>query len=60
MMVFAIGIEHPLDVPVQGSQDADAREHRWPVTAIRKRDCISGDVAFPRDIIDAIGAAHKT
>jgi hypothetical protein len=36
MMVFAIRIEHPLDVTVQGSHDADAREHRRAVTAIRK------------------------
>jgi hypothetical protein len=28
MMVFAIRIEHPLVVTVQGSHDADAREHR--------------------------------
>ena len=28
MMVFAIGIEHALDVAVQRSHDADAREHR--------------------------------
>jgi hypothetical protein len=43
MMVFAIRIEHTLDVTVHGSHDADAREHRWAVTAIRKTDCISGD-----------------
>ena|SRR2546421_11407138 len=28
MCVFAIGIELPLDVTVQGSHDADARKHR--------------------------------
>ncbi len=31
MMVFAIRIKHPLDVTVQGSHDADAREHRRAV-----------------------------
>jgi hypothetical protein len=31
MMVFAVGIEHPLDVTVQGPHDADAREHRRAV-----------------------------
>ena len=28
MRVFAIGIEHPFDVAVQGSHDADTRKHR--------------------------------
>jgi hypothetical protein len=36
-------VEDALDVPVQGSHDADARKHRRPVTAIRKTDYISGD-----------------
>jgi hypothetical protein len=30
MRILAIGIEHPLDVPVQGPHDADARKHRRP------------------------------
>src|SRR5258708_6557943 len=30
MMVFAIGIEHALDVAVQCPHDADARKHRRP------------------------------
>jgi len=30
MMIFAIGIEHPLDVPVQCPHDTDAGEHRRP------------------------------
>jgi hypothetical protein len=30
MRVFAIGIEHALDVAVQRSHDADARQHRRP------------------------------
>jgi hypothetical protein len=29
MVVFAIGIEHALDVTVQGPHDPDAREHSW-------------------------------
>jgi hypothetical protein len=28
MRVFAIGIEHPLDVAVQGPHEANAREYR--------------------------------
>jgi hypothetical protein len=40
MMVFTIRIEHPLNVPVQGSHDADAREHRW--TAGRRDQAKSG------------------
>jgi hypothetical protein len=28
MLVLARRIKHPLDVPVQGPQDADARKHR--------------------------------
>src|SRR5258708_7014786 len=28
MMLFAIGIKHPLDVSVQRTHDPDAREHR--------------------------------
>jgi hypothetical protein len=31
MMIFAIGVEYPLDVPVQRPHDADAREHRRAV-----------------------------
>jgi hypothetical protein len=34
MMVFAIRIEHPLDVTVQGSHDADACEHRRADVAV--------------------------
>jgi hypothetical protein len=30
-LVFAGRIKHALDVPVDRSHDADAREHRWPV-----------------------------
>jgi hypothetical protein len=33
MPVLARRIEHPLDVTVQGSHDADAREHRRAVLA---------------------------
>jgi hypothetical protein len=32
-MVFAVGIEHPLDVTVQGSHDADARKLGRPAVA---------------------------
>jgi hypothetical protein len=32
MMVFAIGIKRPLDVPVQRFHDANPREHRRAVT----------------------------
>jgi len=28
MMILAVWIKHPRDVPVQGAHDADAREHR--------------------------------
>jgi hypothetical protein len=31
MRLFARRVEHPLDVTVQRSNDADAREHRWTV-----------------------------
>src|ERR1700686_2931589 len=31
MRLLARWIEHPLDVTVQRSNDADAREHRWTV-----------------------------
>jgi hypothetical protein len=31
MRLFARRVEHPLDVTVQRSDDADAREHRWAV-----------------------------
>jgi hypothetical protein len=31
MRVFARRVEHPLDVTVYRSHDADARKHRWPV-----------------------------
>jgi hypothetical protein len=30
MIVFAVGVEHALDVPVHGPHDANAREHRRP------------------------------
>jgi hypothetical protein len=36
MLVLARRVEHAFDVTVQGSHDADAREHRRAVTAIRK------------------------
>jgi hypothetical protein len=28
MVIFTIGVQHPLDVAVQGPHDTDAREHR--------------------------------
>jgi hypothetical protein len=31
MLVLSRRVEHPLDVTVQRSNDADAREHRWTV-----------------------------
>jgi hypothetical protein len=31
VLVFARRVEHPLDVAVYRSHDADASEHRWPV-----------------------------
>src|ERR1700676_3152713 len=31
MRLFARRVKHPLDVMVQRSNDADAREHRWTV-----------------------------
>lgn len=31
MLVFARRVKHALDVPVDRSHDADAREQRWPV-----------------------------
>jgi hypothetical protein len=34
MMVFAIRIEHPLDVTVQGSHDADARAQAIPAAPV--------------------------
>jgi len=30
MMILPIRIEHALNMAVQGSHDADPREHRWP------------------------------
>lgn len=30
MMVFPVGIEHSLDVPIKRPHDADTREHRRP------------------------------
>jgi len=35
MVVFAIGIENPFDVAIQGRHDADPREHR---RAAQRRD----------------------
>jgi hypothetical protein len=32
VMIFAIGIEHALDVTVQGSHRTYPREHRWPMS----------------------------
>jgi hypothetical protein len=37
-MVFAIGIELAHDMPVQGSHDADAREHRRATVAFSNQD----------------------
>jgi hypothetical protein len=34
MMIFPVGIEHSLNVPVQGSHDTDPGEHR-PAAALR-------------------------
>jgi hypothetical protein len=31
MLVLARGIEHPLDMAIQGSHDPDARQHRRAV-----------------------------
>jgi hypothetical protein len=30
MLVFPVGVEHPLDVAIQYPQHADARHHGWP------------------------------
>jgi hypothetical protein len=38
MMVFAIRIEHPLDVTVQGSHDADPRKHRRAAVTFGDQD----------------------
>jgi hypothetical protein len=38
MGVFAIGIEHALDVAVQRSHDANVREHRWAAVAFGDQD----------------------
>lgn len=38
MVVFAIGIEDALHVPVEGLHDADVRQHRWPGPAVRYED----------------------
>jgi hypothetical protein len=40
MMILTIRIEHALDVAIQRSHDADAREHRW--TAGRRDQAKSG------------------
>jgi hypothetical protein len=37
MMIFAIGIEHPLDVTVERSQHTDARVQQWS-TIFRSHD----------------------
>ena len=37
MRLFAVGIEHALDVAVQSSHDADARKHRW-AAVLRDQD----------------------
>ena len=38
MCLFAIGIEHPLDVTVQRPHDADPRQHRIATTATQHQD----------------------
>jgi hypothetical protein len=56
MRVFAVGIEHALDVTVQRFQDSDVRMHQRPAILRRHdqrgasacfRDCTGGNLQLP-------------
>jgi hypothetical protein len=42
MRFFAIGIEHPLDVPIERPQHADTRVQERPATFPRMISAVSG------------------
>jgi hypothetical protein len=52
-VLFAVGIEHALDVPVRCPHDADARKHCRP---IRFRD---QDQSFHRNSLAALGSLSQ-
>src|ERR1700731_3453179 len=51
MMLFAIGIKHPLDVAVQRLHDADAREHRRAAQRRDKRQGFHGSLPLWRFVL---------
>jgi hypothetical protein len=52
MMLFPIGIEHALDVPVKRLHDADARKHRRPAYAFGDQDQgLNGCLPFLRLVL---------
>jgi hypothetical protein len=46
MMILARRIKHPLDVTVQGSHDADAREHRRAVLVDDQKQGLDRSLPF--------------
>jgi hypothetical protein len=38
MMIFALGIQHPLDMAVERFHDGDARQHRVAAAAAQHQD----------------------
>jgi hypothetical protein len=55
MMVFAIRIEHPLDVTVQGPHYTDAREHRRSVMLCNQQKRLHRGLPF-HGIVFCFGA----
>jgi hypothetical protein len=46
MGIFALGIEHPLDITVQRLRDPDPRQHRWPVLLDHQQQCLDSGLPF--------------
>jgi hypothetical protein len=51
MCLFAIGIEHPLDVTVQRPHDADPGQHRGTAGLCNEDERLHGGLPFGRGVL---------
>jgi hypothetical protein len=51
MRVFALGIEHPLDMTVERLHDPHARHHRWPVLLNHQQQCLDSGLPFVEPLV---------
>jgi hypothetical protein len=58
MGLFALGIEHPLDVTVQRSHDPNPRHHRRTATAAQHQ-CFDRGLPFRQDTIEGTEEKHE-